>query len=765
MQPVELSPEVRAAVVELALPGFEAFCDNLIEACTHLVPNPYVDIVAWIEGNCVIPNGSRPGPVVLDVIQRAIARAFQKKGVRRVVYLKPPRAGSSLLLALLLLYFACYEAQDVIFYERTIPDAQDFHDKKLKPILQASTSLRHLIRETAGAEVKDAWTDIYLANGAVIQLRGVQIDAAFKAIRGYLVAADETGDPAFLAKGKGSEGNKIELAARRAAEYFDPKVYAGGTPTTPNCVVALEWERSDKGVLMAPFPCCDAPPQEFLPNVSQAGVKGEIPGPGLKFRCDDAGKAVEIGYECAGCKKWLSEPIAKNDVMEAGEIVATAADTADEGHWGIYSWAIHSKDPQSAWAEIIKEYRAQLRDPTRRQNWVNLWLAKPYTPEVEGKTDPDELEARCEDFDAPCPQEVQEILVGIDTQEGSHRRNQLPRHEAVFTGVGRNEEKFILGRRIIDRTAIELVDDDGEIHQDWEPIDPFGPDAARQIWAMLDEGWEKPDGTVLYPSRVGVDIGYLTQKALAFCRLRESKRRKIIPFKGRKEAKGYRQNRAKPITKRPRNADKSGGIDFDYVGTQGLKDHIDDCLRIEPGQPYSFRFSGTLRGTDFFQQLTAEILHHDPANADICWWGKPPGQDHVSNEVLDCVVYSLAAMIWQGAKSTKSRNAMSLDPEVMPMRKKRNRPKPPVTANADNVPASGARRAAADPVTLHGPRVEPDGSRDEPRPAPSPAEAPRLSGVRRISGDKPRGGPPNAAEAPVREGKRRYGVLHRGLGW
>ncbi|MBI1689521.1 terminase gpA endonuclease subunit [Methylorubrum sp. DB1722] len=746
MQAVELDPAVRAAVAELALPGFDIFVDRLAKATAHLVPNPFVDIVDWIEANLVIPNGNRRGPVKLDVIQRIIARAFQKKGIRRVVYLKPPRAGSSTLLAMLLIYFACWEAQDVIFYERATDDAQDFHDKKLLPILLASEALRHLVRDDAAADVKDAWADRYLSNGAVIQLRGVQIDGAFKAIRGFLVAVDEAGDPAFLAKGKNAEGNKVELAGRRAAEYFDPRLYVGGTPTTPECVVAVEWERTDKNLLFMPFPCCDWDMQPLLPNVSQAGVKGEIPGPGLKYRCDDAGRVTEIGYECANpaCRKWLPEQVCKVEVMERGEERPTAADTAEEGHWGIATWAIHAKDPQSSWSEIVKEHRAQAKDPTRRQNWVNLWLAQAYTPKEEGEVDPDELEARCEDFPTGCPDEVEEVFVGIDTQEGSHRRGQLPRHEAVLVGVGRNEEKVVLARRIIDRTEIELVDDDGVVTKDWEPIDPFGPDAARQIWALCDEGWTRPDGTVLYPKRVAVDIGYLTQKALAFCKLRESRRRGIIPVKGRKEAKGPRQNRAKPITRRPKPKDRSGGIDYDLVGTQGLKDHVDDCLRIEPGQPYAFRFSGTLRGTDFFAQLTAEVLHRDTKNPDICWWGKPPGQDHVSNEVLDCVVYALAAMVWQSAKSPRTRTALAMDPDVAPMRQRQK---------VHGAPAPSAALSAI-PDTARAPDAPLNGA--PPRPEAQGGGRRPLSGVRRVSGDAPRPAPapPSAAEAGTRRRSR-----------
>ncbi|AWB22655.1 MULTISPECIES: hypothetical protein [Methylobacterium] len=109
---------------DLTAPGIEVLFDGIKRATQALVPNEPAPIADWIEGNLVNPNGPWPRPVELDVVQRAVASAFQGEGAWRINWLKPPHAGSSTLLALIHIYFGAHEGHDTIFYERSDGDAQ-----------------------------------------------------------------------------------------------------------------------------------------------------------------------------------------------------------------------------------------------------------------------------------------------------------------------------------------------------------------------------------------------------------------------------------------------------------------------------------------------------------------------------------------------------------------------------------------------------------------------------------------------------------------
>lgn len=87
--------DTAAKIARLTAPGKAAFRRGLVRVSTNLVPNPPVRAVEWIQDNLIIPNGSRPGPVTLDIFQREVLDALQEDGVHTVVWLKPPRAGSS----------------------------------------------------------------------------------------------------------------------------------------------------------------------------------------------------------------------------------------------------------------------------------------------------------------------------------------------------------------------------------------------------------------------------------------------------------------------------------------------------------------------------------------------------------------------------------------------------------------------------------------------------------------------------------------------
>lgn len=627
---------------EFCEPGVKALDAAMALAAEKLIPNKPVDIPTWIKQNLemVQADSDRSGQVVLSPIQAAIARIFQEEGTRRVSFLKPPRIGSSTLTAGVMLYYAVHLGEDTIFYERNNVEAQQFGDTKLYPLIAESQSVGEAIRKPKPGAPKDAWMDRQLVNGARLQLRGVLDDGAFRTIKGSFIALDEAGDPVYTTKRKGSEGNKLALAERRAQQFFAPVIYVQGTPTNPQCLVNEEFEASDKRVWIMKFPCCGAP-QQFLSIVSQAGSAREKAGPGLKYRCDAAGEIIEseIGYECAECGTWLKET-EKPDVIAAGAFVPTAKPKMP-GWAGVYAWSIHSDDPQVTWLKICREHQLQVHRPDLRQPFKNLVLALPFEEtDAAAAVDPHHLEARTQPYPAPVPDGVRVITWGMDSQEGSANDSErFPRHEIHFWGWGAGEECWSLGRFVVGR---DVNTETGEITF----CAPFSEEAQRQVWEILERPWAKADGTLLNPASGGVDIGWSTNEALAFVHHKRSKELRAYAVKGQGDVGKSPIIRGKPSRSRT-------GYEFQLVGSQTAMDTLYQRLRIAVPGPQFLHFPHSLRGTDFFDQLTVMVRTTDRGKT---FWANPRKK---SNEAVDCWVYAFAALRLIGSVNSRYKDAVS----------------------------------------------------------------------------------------------------------
>lgn len=621
-------------------PGAQALEASIALAGANLVPNARADIPTWAKDHLWLPpdKSTRAGPVILNPVQAAIARIFHEFGVRRVSFLKPPRFGSSTLTAAVKLYFAAHEGLDTIFYERNNEYAQQFADTKLWPMIMNSPTVAAMLRAPAPGEPKDAWMDRTLVNGAALQLRGVMEDGAFKGIRGGFIAMDEAGDAVYTAKRKGSEGNKLSLAEKRGQEYFDPVVYVQGTPTTPGCLVAIEYEKSDKRVWNMDFPCCNTR-QPFLPIVSQASSAREKAGPGLKYRCDEAGEITEIGYECDGCGIWLPETL-KKQVISGGAFEPTAKPEMP-GYVGVFAWAIHSDDPQSTWLDICREHRQQVHNPDLRAPFKNLRLALPFEEaDASAAVDPHHLEARTEAYPAPVPDGVRVITWGMDSQEGSANDSEkFPRHEIHFWGWGAGEECWSLGRFVVGR---DVNTETGEVTF----YAPFSEEAQRQVWETLEQPWVKADGSLLHPASGGVDIGWSTNEALAFVHHKRTKALRAYAVKGQGDTGKSPIIRGKPSRSKT-------GYEFQLVGSQTAMDTLYQRLRIAVPGPQYLHFPHSLRGTDFFDQLTVMVRTTDRGKT---YWANPRKK---SNEAVDCWVYAFAALRLIGAVNSRFKDAVS----------------------------------------------------------------------------------------------------------
>lgn len=622
--------------------GFAAFVSSMAYAAESLVPNEPQDIPQWASDNITLPTAvsARSGPLELSPIQAAIARLWQEPGVVQVTFLKPPRFGSTLLNAAGLLYYAIHEGTDVIFYERSEGDAQDFHDKKLSPILENSTSLSAYKRPSTKSGVQDSWTDIILTNGASIQLRSASNDGSFRGIKGRFLCLDETGSKEWRSRGKDSEGSKISIAKRRAQEFATPMVYVGGTPTkVGECMVSDEYSRSNKSVWEMPCPRCDEW-IEYHPDVRQAKDRVTRYGGGLRYTVDERHLPNDCWYECQKCGRHVEES-EKIRMMSLGRFKAT--DVGEPGHVGVYTWSVHSTDPQSTWLHIAAEHRKTEIDPDTLQPFMNLWLAQPYTPPVLRAIDLGELRNRKLEELAPgadLPKWGRFVFKGYDVQEGNHtERSYKPgRVEGITYVVGDNRRRAVVERVVLSHR--EWHDPEtGEISLVHVP--PMSPASEEMIWADLQKEYVTEDGRTLRCRRAHIDSRYLSHEVLEFCQKPQSKRANIWAIKGARETNSFlpllpKKEKLSVRMKRP----------YLLLGTQDGKDMLFRELMKPAPSPGSFVFK---KGFDdaFFLSLMAETRVEVAPRI----WRWVPITRAETGEMWDCLVYAYAAEQWEVRES------------------------------------------------------------------------------------------------------------------
>lgn len=648
MRAVADDPRLVEKCGALVAVGFSLFLSSMAASAEDLVPNEPQDIPTWCAQNITLPSAvsARSGPLELDPIQAAIARLWQEPGVLQVTFLKTPRRGSTLLNAAGLLYFAVWEGTDVIFYERSEGDAQDFHDKKLSPILENSTALSVFKRPSSKHGVQDSWTDIILTNGASIQLRSASNDGSFRGIKGRFLCLDETGSKEWRARGKDSEGSKISIAKRRAQEFATPMVYVGGTPTKAGeCMVSDEYSRSNKSVWEMPCPRCSEF-IEFHPDVRPAKDRKTRYGGGLRYTVDERGLPTDVWYECQKCGRHVEES-EKIRMMAAGRFKAT--DVGEPGHVGVYTWSVHSTDPQSTWLHIAAEHRKTELDPDTLQPFTNLWLAQPYTPPVMRAIDLGELRNRNEEMpNGLLPSWARYVFKAFDVQEGNHtERSYNPgRVEGVTYAVGTNRRRVVIERCVLSHK--EWVDPEtGEVSTTHVP--PMSPASAEMILDNVRTEYRTVDGRSLRARRTHIDSRYLSHEVLEFCQTPDAKRLNVWAVKGARESTRFlpflpKKEKLSVRMKRP----------YLLLGTQDGKDMLFRELMKPAPSPGSFTFAPGFDDAFYLSLMSETRVEVGPK-----LWRWVPISRAETGEVWDCLVYALAAEMWEIRESREVEDILT----------------------------------------------------------------------------------------------------------
>jgi phage terminase large subunit GpA-like protein len=472
---------------------------------------------------------------------------------------------------------------------------------RLDSMIATTPPLRHLLplgrKENAGNTLSEKHYP-----GGVLFTGSANIadDLAAKSVPNLLFD-DADRMPVVLSE----EGDPIELALRRSANFPRAKAFIISTPTTAeNSRIWPAWLSSTMDRYYVP--CAHCGHMQYLRWQQLKWV---------------AGKSSTAGYACEECDA-LHEERHKTDMLACGEWRATHPEREHEVKGfhvnGLYtpiglgdSWAKHA----AAWE------RAQ-GSQARIQVFFNTRLGEVHKGERQ-RVDWELVHRRGEPYRLrEIPRGVLLLTSGTDVQKD--------RLETQILGHGRGERVVVL---------------DYVVHYGDTTRTTTSGDGQASVWQALDEylarTFDNAFGVRMQLSCSLIDSGYLPDVVLGFTRTRKA--RGIYASRGSTIATKQPIGRPSfPDVKRRGRQDFRHGVERYELGVSVLKHWLFELLRADEGDDEKpvhiadrhIRFSSELP-VEYFRQLTAEV--YDPKH------GWVERANYHRNEALDTFVLARAA--------------------------------------------------------------------------------------------------------------------------
>lgn len=409
----------------------------------------------------------------------------------------------------------------------------------------------------------------------------------------------------------GREADPLSLAKVRTITYGeDFRLIKASTPVLKSGLITKEYLASDQRTYRVPCPACGYYQELGFSSAYNPGL-GQIRWP-EGADPEDIRKNWLAWYECGKCHRRINEDQkskmiaggvwcpAKCEVDSKGRIVGESPIKSRRGY---HISAIYS--PLVSWSRIAAEFLEAKDDSAKLMSFVNSTLGQPFEDLVPVAT-AHELISRREEYKARVPKGVMLLGAGVDIQKD--------RIEAVVLGWARGDECWIIEHKVF----------------------PGFP-SDKPVWNDLDRyllgSFRHEEGFDINLSIVGLDTGDQTQEAYEFCKPRwaRSKARVVA-------LKGARQEDSRTLVDNGRRLKRENLVLY-MVGTRLAKKTIYRRLKLANPGPGYFHFPMDCED-EFFDQLTAEkVKPKIERGFEREYWYKTR-----RNEVLDCVVYGLAAL-------------------------------------------------------------------------------------------------------------------------
>jgi phage terminase large subunit GpA-like protein len=552
-----------------------------LNALRAFKPPPDLKVSDWADQDRKLsPEASaEPGQWITSraEYQRGIMDAFSDPAVEMVVVMSSAQVGKTEILNNVIGFHVAQDPSPMLVVQPTLDMAQTWSKDRLAPMLRDTPQLQGLVKDPRARDSGNT-TLHKIFPGGHITACGANSPSSLASRPVRIVLCDEVDRYPVSA---GSEGDPVSLARKRASTFWNRRIGLFSTPTNKgNSRIEAAFEESDKRFYFVPCPHC-----KHEQSLKWASVTWEQDKPdSAQYACEECGTL------------WTDAERVR--AIRQGRWSATAEFKRVAG--------FHLSGLYSPWIPVdaaVREFLEAKKQPATLRVWVNTYLGETWEEQGE-QVDDYAIAARRESFGETLPMEVVLLTAGVDVQDD--------RLEVEIVGWGRDDESWSVDYRTVYG-------------------DPSSPTVWRDMDSLLDQQFEREDGSILMVRSTCVDSGgHHTNSVYNFVRPREGKR--VFAIKGV-------GGEGKPLVGKP-GRNNIGKIKLFPVGVDTAKDVLFSRMRIvEPGPGYMhFPMS---RSDEYFRQLTAEklVTRYHKGFARREWVKIRP-----RNEALDVRVYAMAAL-------------------------------------------------------------------------------------------------------------------------
>lgn len=582
-------------------------------AAKSLQPLPNLTVSDWADQYRMLSSESsaEPGRWRTDraPYQRAIMDAFTDLDVRRVVVMSCSQIGKSDIMNNVIGRFAHLAPAPILMIQPTVDMAQDYSKSRIAPMIRDTKVLRDIFQDVKSRESGNTILSKLFPGGRLI-MGGANSPAGLASRPIKILLADEVDR---FPDSAGTEGDPVDLAAKRMTTFWDRTMGLFSTPTNAGeSRIEVEYTEGTQEEWQHQCPNCGE--YHLLTHRSMV-MDTETVKDGRK---KEHIHVKSVSWRCPDCGFTFSE----NEMRRQPQKYVAKNPTAIKNHvrsFFVNCWA----SPWISWTDVMQEWVDAKGDPEREKVVVNTRFGEPYE-RARSYDNVDKLLARREPYNAELPDGVLILTAAVDVQDN--------RLEYEIVGWGEEEECWGIKKGII-----------------------LGAPDTAAVWRQLDEQLDREyhfaDGTGLLVARTFIDSGgHYTSEVYNYSLMHLARQRFAVRGSS---------TMGVPIIHKYSKAQAYHGrtIPLVLIGTDSGKQYIMDRLAIDVPGPRYFHFpldkpeqdavNEVLwnRGYDeiYFQGLTAEEKQPQKKNGRIVYRWVNIAKDH-RNEPLDLRVYNLACL-------------------------------------------------------------------------------------------------------------------------